>query len=85
MEYKRAIEIVANSDRSEFERGEILIRGMCRLTEDILNYRYIVEHTSSGTVKEDKVRTIKNSMSIMLGDLDVYMKMLGIKKMIKNQ
>ena len=80
MEYRKAIRVLSSGDRNELERGDILIKEMSRLTTDILNYRYISEHYKGVQEKVmiDNVNKIKNSLAILLGDMEVYMDCLNI-------
>ena len=79
MEYENLVKKIANSDRTETERGEVLIREMCRLMTDIVDYRYTKEHyEGGGTVIDDKRNNIKKSMSVVMSELDVYAEQLGV-------
>lgn len=81
------IETIANAGRTEFEYGEILVKDMSRLIIDILDYRYACEHYQGNisVMKQDKRGTIKNSLAILMSDLDVYMYMLGITESVKEK
>ena len=43
MKYYEEIKVIADSNKSLMDRGDLIIKHMCRLTEDILNYRYACE------------------------------------------
>ena len=80
MKYRDAVRTMTDTKRDELDRGDILIREMCRLTNDLLDYRYTISHyegTQEG-VYSDKVGTIKNSLAILLGDIDMYTEYMGI-------
>lgn len=78
-EYIEAIKKLADDDRTELERGDILIREMCRLTSDLLDYRNAVEnYKGKGTVLNDLLGTIANSMALLMSDLDIYAEYMDI-------
>lgn len=88
MKYKTMIQIIVqNNDKTEFERGDNLIKDMNRLSTDILNYRYTVEHYkgNSGTVLKDEVNKIKNSMAILWSDFMIYAEILDITDKIEEK
>lgn len=86
MRYENMVKVIADSDRTQFERGDILIKEMNRLSSDILDYRYAAEHYSGdGTVLEDKRNQIKNSLVVIKSDLDVYMEQLGITEVVADK
>ena len=86
MKYMDMIKKIANGERTAFERGDIIIRELCRLTEDILDYRYAGEHyNGDGTVLDDKRNQIKKSLVIVKSDLDVYMEQLGITDEVRDK
>lgn len=81
MKYEEALRIISTSNRTENERADILIKEMCRLTTDLLDYRYAVENyktDGSSTVLQDSVARIKNTMAILVSDMDIYMDQMGI-------
>lgn len=81
MNYEEALEICANSDKTVESRGELIIRDMCRMINDILDYKYALEnYHGTGTVLEDKRNVIKKSLVLLESDLDIYKKMLGINE-----
>jgi len=78
---KDAIRIIATSDRNEEERAEIMIKDMCRLTSDLLDYKYAFDHyegSEGSTVLRDKVNTIKNSMVLLMSDMKIYAEQMDI-------
>lgn len=86
MKYMDMVKTIANGERTAFERGDIIIRELCRLTEDILDYRYAGEHyDGNGTVLDDKRNQIKKSLVLVKSDLDVYMEQLGITDEVKDK
>lgn len=87
MKYKEAVSKMVNGNRDELDRGDIIIREMCRLTNDLLDYRYTISHyegTQEG-VYSDKVGTIKNSLAVLLGDIDMYTEYMGITEKVQQK
>lgn len=81
--YDEMIEVIAAGDMGEFDRGDILIREMCKLMETMLNYKYIKSHyDDKGTTMEDKINEIKNAMSVVTSDMDVYAEQLSIRNAV---
>ena len=79
------VKTIADGDRTVFERGDIVIRELCKLTENILDYRYAGEHyDGDGTVLEDKKNKIKKTLVLVKSDLDVYMEQLGITDEVRD-
>jgi len=77
--YVEAIKKLVDDDRTEVERGDIMIREMCRLTNDLLDYRYAVEnYKGKGSALNDQVNTIANSIALLMSDLDIYAEYMGI-------
>ena len=86
MKYENMIKVMADGDKSQFERGDILIKEMNRLSSDILDYRYAAEHyKGNGTVLEDKKNHIKNSLVLVITDLDVYMEQMEITETVHDK
>ncbi len=78
--YDDAIKTMVKNGKDELDRGDIIIKEMSRLTQDLLDYRYTVNHYEGNQkgVYSDKISTIKNTLSILLGDIDMYMEYVGI-------
>lgn len=88
MKYEEAVKKLTKSNKSCFDRGDMIIRDCCKLITDIQNYRYTYEHYKGGeknTVLQDKLMTIKNSLGIMKGDVDTYTEMLGITDLVEEK
>lgn len=86
MKYKNMIKAVANSNRTQFERADILIREMCKLISDLLDYRYTSEHyKGDGNVVDDRINTIKNSLSLVVTDIDIYMEQMNMTEEVKGK
>ena len=84
MGYKEDVVKIANSDKTSFERGDIIIKEMNRLATNILDYRYAAEHyEGNGNVLEDTKNNVVNSLAILISDLDVYTEQLGVEDKIK--
>lgn len=73
------------NNKKVLANGDMVTKGACRLITNITDYRYCCENYKgeSETVFEDKVNTIKKSLSILLGDLELYMDSLGITEEAK--
>lgn len=80
MEYWKALQIVADSDKTILDRGDIIIKDACRLTNDILDYRYAAERYKGDRdrILAEKIATIKNSMALLESELRIYEEMAGI-------
>ncbi len=79
IEYIKAIEICANSDKTIEDRGELIIRNISRTTIDILDYKYALNnYKGDGTVLADKRNVVKNSIALLESEIEIYKKMLGI-------
>lgn len=88
MKYEKALRIISTSNRTEYERAENLIKEMCRLTTDLLDYRYAVENykiDGSSTVLQDNLAKIKNSLALVVSDIDIYMDQMGITNKVKQK
>ena len=87
MKYYEELNVIAKSDKNIFERGDMIIKDMCRLTQDILNYRYTCEKYKgdNASVVEDKMNSIKNTMGILISDLDIYMEVAKIKDSVDDK
>lgn len=81
--YEELVKVVANSNRSEKERGEILVREIAQLIDKILNYNYTVEHyDGDGTAISDRRNEVKNAIALVKSDLDVYTEQLGLTEVV---
>jgi len=87
MKYYEEIKVIADSNKSLMDRGDLIIKHMCRLTEDILNYRYACEKYkgNSDSIIYDKMGTIKNSLSVLISELEIYMEKANITDDVKNK
>ena len=88
IKYEDAIKIISASGKTETERADNLIKEMCRLTNDLLDYRYVAENckTSGGsTVIADSVMRIKNSMALVMSDMDILMEQFGIADKVRQK
>lgn len=86
MEYKNMVNVVANSNRTQFERADVLIKEMSKLTMDLLDYRYTAEHyKGEGTVVDDRKNQIKNSLVLVMTDIDIYMEQMGMTEEVKGK
>lgn len=82
--YEDKIKYLATTDKTELERGDVIIKDMARLMQDLTDYRYAKEHyNGTGDVLKDKIMSIKNSIAVMMGDMDIYMEVVNITDMVK--
>lgn len=81
IKYSDAVKIVAGSDYTLLERGDMIMRDMAWLAESLVNYRYSYDHVEGDrdTALENRMSAIKNNMAILAGELDVYMELAGIR------
>lgn len=82
------IKVFRHDGISEIERGDVLIKNMCRVTTDLLNYRYTVNHyvgDDTSTVVTDIVCRIKNSLALLLSDMEIYMDQLDITDKVRQK
>lgn len=88
MRYEDIIKKIADSDKTVFDRGDLCIREMCRLINDIVDYRYAAEHyngDSMDSVLRDKTNSIKNSLGVLESEFDIYKEMLGITTLVNQK
>ena len=88
MKYKTMIQIIIqNNDKTELERGDILIKDMSRLIVDLVNYRYAVENYKGDQegVLQDHLAKVKNSVALLMGDLDIYNEQVGITAKVEDK
>ena len=76
---KEAVKIIGQHD-GVLRNNDMLIKSMCNVMEDLIKFRYVYEAHASMDAREvrEVIGSIKNSMTFMLGDLDVTMELLGI-------
>ena len=77
--YNKSIEILI-SDKDEDERIDLIIKAMSKLTNDLLDYRYMVNNYKGDSQElfANKMDTIKNAIAVLEGELDIYKTMNGI-------
>lgn len=88
MTYGEMVGKIAQSDKTEFERGEALIRQFCKLTDEMLDYKYMIEHYNGGersSVIEDEKNILANKLAAVKSDLDIYIMKLGITSEVVNK
>lgn len=78
MKYDELIKKNVNNATS-FERGDVLVREMCQLIDNIMGYRYVAEN-GKGTELEDNKNKVKKSIILVKSDLDVYIEQLDISE-----
>lgn len=87
MKYGEMVKVIAASDKTEFERGEIVIKDMSKVIADILDYKYAAENYkgSAEDVLKDKVNSVKNSIARLESDMDIYKEVMGISKRVEQK
>lgn len=88
MNYENMLRTISTSGRTEIERADNLIKEMCRLTSDLLDYRYVVENCKTdgnSTAIADSVMKIKNSMALVVSDMDILMDQFGITDKVRQK
>ena len=86
MKYENMVKLMADSNRTQFERADILIKEMSKLTMDLLDYRYTAEHyKGEGTAVNDRKNQIKNSLVLVMTDIDIYMEQMGMTEEVKDK
>lgn len=88
MTYGETIIKIANSDKTEFERAEVLIRQFCKLTDELLNYKYMIEHYNGGeksSVIEDEKNILINKLATVKSDFDIYIQKIDVTSDVINK
>lgn len=73
--------ILENGSVNTNERGQLLIRSLCRAVDSIVDYNYAETHyrgDKNSTVMKDKVSAIKNTLAVVVSDMELYMTALDI-------
>ena len=79
-EYKVIVNKLSQ-DTDLMTQTDVIIREMCQAIDRMLKYRYSNHNYNKGNrdeVLKDKANEIKNSMSILLGDIDIYLSCLNV-------
>ena len=87
MDYEEMIKVIAK-DTDLMTQTDVVIREMCQAIDRMLKYRYSNHNYNKGNrdeVLKDKANEIKNSMSILLGDIDVYLSCLNVTDQTKEK
>lgn len=87
MNYEEMIKVIAK-DTDLMTQTDVVIREMCQAIDRMLKYRYSNHNYNKGNrdeVLKDKANEIKNSMSILLGDIDVYLSCLNVTDQTKEK
>lgn len=87
MNYEEMIKVIAK-DTDLMTQTDVVIREMCQAVDRMLKYRYSNHNYNKGNrdeVLNDKANEIKNSMSILLGDIDVYLSCLNVTDQTKEK
>ena len=84
---KENIELVAKSGKTEFERADMLMRSMSKLSIAMLDYKYAYDNYEGNReeILKDRTMAIKNAMAVVLSDAEIYMYLLGITELTKQK
>ena len=86
MEYENMVKLMTNDGQDQFRRAERLIREMCDLIVQLLDYRFIAEkYDGNGTVDEDHKNQLKKTLALIVSDMDIYMEQTGITEDVKDK
>ena len=85
--YNNDVMVIAYN-RTIVDQCDVLTKEMCQMIITMTNFKYVFEHCdmSKGTVWKDEINKLKNDISIVSSDLDIFMSManitedVGIKK-----
>lgn len=82
-----SIKIIIESGKTEMDRGDMMIKSMCKVTEELLNYRYAYDNYvgNRDIVLKEKVNTIKNSLGVLMSEIMIYTETLGITEDVKEK
>ena len=84
--WEKVKELAHNGGKTDIERGEVIIREMLRLIGDLIDYRWAVEHyKGTGTAINDKKNSVKNSLALLISDLDIYTEQMGLTKKVQKR
>ena len=78
--YINSVKKLANGNKESSERANLLIKEMCQLTQSLLDYNYTIDHyngNDNSTVVTDRMNTIKNSMAVLISEMDIYAEQQG--------
>lgn len=86
MNYWDMVRKLAKSNKTETERGEILIKDMLRLVTDIIDYKHTKEYyKGDGTTIQDKKNSLRKSIILVMSDLDIYTEQMGFTESVKKK
>lgn len=82
MDYESKVKAIAHfGDRTAIQRGELLVREMAKLINDLVDYRYAAEHYKGNNMSNlisEKQNKLKKDMAVLQSDLDIYMELMGL-------
>lgn len=77
--YDDDVMVIANN-RTVVDQCDVITREMCQMIIAMINYRYALQHgnLNIGTVREDEINKLKNNISIVGSDIDIFMDILNV-------
>lgn len=77
--YDDDVMVIANN-RTIVDQCDVLTKEMCQMIMAMTNYKYALQHCDldRGTVREDEINKLKNNISIVGSDMDIFMDMLNV-------
>lgn len=80
MRYDEMIKRIANANKSASERCDIVIKDMAKVIEEIINYKYALDHYNGKTdsVITDNANSVKNAVASLEVNMDILKEVLKI-------
>lgn len=77
--YDDDVMVIANN-RIIIDQCDVITKEMCQMIIGMTNYKYALQHGNFdiGTVREDEINKLKNNISIVGSDIDIFMNMLNV-------
>lgn len=77
--YDDDVMVIANN-RTIIDQCDVITKEMCQMIIVMTNYKYAFQHGNFdiGTVREDEINKLKNNISIVGSDIDIFMDMLNV-------
>lgn len=87
MKYEDNVEVIATVNNDAFEKADVIIKEMCQLTTTLLNYKYLATHgdLTKGNVGQDELNKIAKDISIVVSDIDIYAKQIGVTEEVNDK
>lgn len=81
------IDVIIENDGDPIRKGDVIIKQMGQLTSDIMNYKFAYDNYEGNRdiILEEKTNIIRNTLAVLLSDIDIYTKMLGITESLERK